>query len=688
MGVYRHWVDTPEAMDSFREMYRIPANVSTRVDDPDDMFDGFVFADGWMPFPLVAIVEGGVRFPVHPLLRACLSTWHLSPCQLMPNGYKVIMGAVELNRILGINLGVHDIEDAYDVCKSAGDGTCFYLRGRPGREQFVTELEDSGRHAGNDRLFVSGNWEFGEDETAAEKRYRIPCHFGIPLKVSQRKSEAINSGWRPNSDWQKAVRGYKGHNTRAAWSLLGYEPRYKTYIKRRSAGDAASPDLDRRRASGAEATTSRAEPEPDLERIIDSYSSPSSEGGRMPPRRPPLATKDLGSKFFGKEAAAPNPPIMSKQPVPTGQGSASALPSVGPPVRERPAEIPKEKSRADKGPRLEKPSSSRRERPAGDEREGAPEKRPRTEGPAEKAPGRNTEQAPGASSAVPREGPAIWRPSLLLGPGRPVTVDDRLHGNPAVAATFAGACALPQDIERLQRMEDGTLMVGVIQSAFSIIQRAKVAMDRVQHRDTRVEKLEAEKKKVTDALEGVCKNLKEEEEKNFSLVKDLEAAVNEVCKVKEESVALKAAAEVKAKRAIQLEAELEEARAELKKKDAELKRKSAELEVVCKEKAHVEATTQAEVDAAFNDGVGEATKDYERQLEVLGPRLFELGCRAVLKKMAVSKDDPIYQDLPKLEPQASEESSVPPQAPAAAPALEAPVAEAAPEVPPDTPSEK
>ncbi|RWR92935.1 UPF0481-like protein [Cinnamomum micranthum f. kanehirae] len=218
-----------------------------------------------------------------------------------------------------------------------------------------------------------------------------------------------------------------------------------------------------------------------------------------------------------------------------------------------------------------------------------------------------------------------------------------------------------------------------------IIQRAKVAMDRVQHRDTRVEKLEAEKKKVTDALEGVCKNLKEEEEKNFSLVKDLEAAVNEVCKVKEECVALKAAAEVKAKRAIQLEAELEEARAELKRKDAELKRRSAELEVVCTEKAHVEATTQAEVDAAFNDRVGEATKDYERQLEALGPRLFELGCKAVLKKMAVSEDDPIYRDLPKLEPQASEESSVPPQAPAVAPALEAPVADAAPEVPPETP---
>lgn len=398
-----------------------------------------------------------------------------------------------------------------------------------------------------------------------------------------------------------------------------------------------------------------------------------------------------------------------------GQGSAGVPPS-GPSVKERPAEIPKEKPRAEKGPRPEKPSSSRRERPAGEEGEGAPEKRPRTEGHVERSSGRGTEQSPGVSLAV-REGPAIWRPSLQLGPGRPITVDDRLHGNPSVAATFAAACALPQDIERLQQMEDGALAVGIIQSGFSvsilsfllfhetflvlvsdfcylqIIQRAKVIMDRVQYRNTRIEKLEAEKKKVSESLEGARKSLKEEEGKNFSLAKDLEAAVNEVCKAKEECTNAKAAAEVKAKRAIQLEAELAEARDKATRKDAELEKRAAELEALSKEKASVEATTQAEVDAAFNEGVGAATKDYEAQLEVLDPRLFELGCKAMLKKMGVPEDDPLYQDLPKLESQTAEEGLVPPQSPAVAPAseapLEAPVAEIALEAPPqETPSEK
>ena len=43
----------------------------------------------------------------------------------MPNGYKVIMGTAKLNEIRGTHLDVHDIKDAYDICK-AKDNT-YYL---------------------------------------------------------------------------------------------------------------------------------------------------------------------------------------------------------------------------------------------------------------------------------------------------------------------------------------------------------------------------------------------------------------------------------------------------------------------------------------------------------------------------------------------------------------------------------
>ena len=143
----------------FRTLYNIPANVKVRPDGPDD---GYVFHDGWMPFWLITVVEAGVRFPLHPFLRDCLREWNLCPCQLLPNGYKIIMGVVQLNRILGISLGVPNIEDVYDLCKST-DGNSYYFRLRVGQAGFVTALEDSYRYAGDDlsirqrRMGIRGN---------------------------------------------------------------------------------------------------------------------------------------------------------------------------------------------------------------------------------------------------------------------------------------------------------------------------------------------------------------------------------------------------------------------------------------------------------------------------------------------------------------------------------------------------
>ena len=142
-------LEDEHAIAAFRVQYEIPTNVEVRLDNPEDPFDDLVVHNGWMPFWLVTIVEGGVRFPLHPLLRDYLWEWRLCPCQLMPNVFKIIMGAVQLNRILGINLGVSNIEDVYDLCKS-GDGNSYYLRIRAGRLGFVTALEDSCRYAGDD----------------------------------------------------------------------------------------------------------------------------------------------------------------------------------------------------------------------------------------------------------------------------------------------------------------------------------------------------------------------------------------------------------------------------------------------------------------------------------------------------------------------------------------------------------
>ncbi|XXG83911.1 hypothetical protein AAC387_Pa10g1555 [Persea americana] len=69
MGVYRHLLGDPGSIDHFRDLYKVPSNVEVRPDYPED---GLTYRDGWMPFWLVSVVEAGVRFPLHPLVRDCL----------------------------------------------------------------------------------------------------------------------------------------------------------------------------------------------------------------------------------------------------------------------------------------------------------------------------------------------------------------------------------------------------------------------------------------------------------------------------------------------------------------------------------------------------------------------------------------------------------------------------------------
>ena len=60
MSIYRHWLETLEAMAEFRANYGIPDDVLIRLDDPENPFDGHTFTNDWMPFLLVTIIKGGV----------------------------------------------------------------------------------------------------------------------------------------------------------------------------------------------------------------------------------------------------------------------------------------------------------------------------------------------------------------------------------------------------------------------------------------------------------------------------------------------------------------------------------------------------------------------------------------------------------------------------------------------------
>ena len=196
-------------------------------------------------------------------------------------------------------------------------------------------------------------------------------------------------------------------------------------------------------------------------------------------------------------------------------------------------------------------------------------------------------------------------------------------------------------------------------SVSQIVQKLKLALEKSQRKDVVIEKLDAERKKLGTAYELASRQLTMEENKKALMARDLDFSLAEVQRWKADCLKVQGAAEFKAKRVAELEKELD---AERKEKEAERKEKAAlkeELEVERKSRAELEASTQAETDLAFRDGVAEATKDYEAQFKDLCPVLFELGCKEALKKFGVPEDHPIYGDLPRYEPEPNSASPDP-----------------------------
>ena len=92
---YSHLLDTEATLPSFRVAYNIPEDVGIAYCHEGDITlqqrPHVVF------FPLIAILEGGVRFPVDPLILNTLRFYVLCPNQLPPNFYQVVSCVGRLN---------------------------------------------------------------------------------------------------------------------------------------------------------------------------------------------------------------------------------------------------------------------------------------------------------------------------------------------------------------------------------------------------------------------------------------------------------------------------------------------------------------------------------------------------------------------------------------------------------------
>ena len=117
-GRLKCMVESREAIKAFKQRYEFPKGVDIRLIGPND--DGWVENGLGTPFPLIAIVEGGLRFSIHPFFTTVLNQYGLAPIQLQSNAYRIIMGIAELNRRLDQELGLYEFDYCYAGVEMGG----------------------------------------------------------------------------------------------------------------------------------------------------------------------------------------------------------------------------------------------------------------------------------------------------------------------------------------------------------------------------------------------------------------------------------------------------------------------------------------------------------------------------------------------------------------------------------------
>jgi hypothetical protein len=138
----------------FRHLYKVLNNVGLRYVHWSDALHP---ATRDLLIPMVAVVEGGVRFPMDPLLADFLSCFSLSPSQVNPNVFRIVMGTVELNSRLGLELSTYDIVRTY-VMHYNTKTKAYSLRPRDVNYTLVNVLPDTNRGFDEHFLIVSGEW--------------------------------------------------------------------------------------------------------------------------------------------------------------------------------------------------------------------------------------------------------------------------------------------------------------------------------------------------------------------------------------------------------------------------------------------------------------------------------------------------------------------------------------------------
>uniref|UniRef100_A0A2N9EJV1 Uncharacterized protein n=1 Tax=Fagus sylvatica TaxID=28930 RepID=A0A2N9EJV1_FAGSY len=505
-------VNTEESMARFRSLYQIPPSISLTYCNSDDFP---VINRDEILLPIMAIVEGGVRFPLHSFLIDFLQTVNATPSQISVNTFRIIMGVIAINRLLDVNLTIREVLAVYQYkCLGPKSNTLSHLVARNVNEKLVNGLPSTNKGFEKDYLRVGGDWWPGSSRCRSE--------FGQP---DQRRLESA----RKQGDAELIRRVLAANicvdergEPRSAPLLLGYEPQVKSFLE--------GPVV------------------------------PRSEAVEIPPRAP----------YIAQPAEVERPEDFPDR-IPTGQVYAMAPPLnpfklMGKTADAGPSK--KRKSQA-KGKGKETGAPKKRKKFPKDtpipETESAPVAEQRTTPP---SPG-NSSISAGHSSEGPSSHHAAWDPALLFGPN-PISVRDTILNHSDVDASarvahgLSFAACLPEDMKRWASTQPGDAFRQMTHGLMMTTQGVRSMEAKFYRLTEKFQKKEAEQKKLSELLKAAGDDytkLEGQHHKNIAIMKEAEerARIEETRRAEAETI-MKGAEErarVEETRRVEAEAEID-----------------------------------------------------------------------------------------------------------------------------------
>ena len=113
---YSYLLSSEASLATFRAAYGIHEDIDIAYYHQGDIKIQRRHETNMVFFPLMTILEGGIRFPVDPYVIGTLRFYGFCPDQLPPNFFWVVSCVSRLNQLFDLQLDHHDINFMYSLC--------------------------------------------------------------------------------------------------------------------------------------------------------------------------------------------------------------------------------------------------------------------------------------------------------------------------------------------------------------------------------------------------------------------------------------------------------------------------------------------------------------------------------------------------------------------------------------------